>query len=65
MLIFLEVWAAVSTVCAVFFWSERRAAKSMVTFLLLFLQEKTKHTPQEVRDFADELDGVNKPCYFK
>jgi hypothetical protein len=54
-LIFFEVWAAVATVLAVFFWSERRAAEGMVAFLLLFMQERTKHTPKEVADFAEEL----------
>lgn len=59
MLIFLEVWAAVSTVCAAFFWNERREVLGVITFLLLFMQEKTKHTPQEVRDFANELQLKN------
>lgn len=55
MLIFFEVWAAVATVLAVYFWNERKEAYIIIKFLLLFMQERTKHTPKEVADFAEEL----------
>ena len=54
MLIFFEVWAAVATVLAVYFWSRARSLNRTVGFLVRFVQDKTDY---ELDEFLDVIDG--------
>ena len=54
MLIFFEVWAAVATVLAVYFWSRTRSLERTVGLVVRFVQDKTRY---ELDEFMDVIDG--------
>ena len=48
MLIFLGAWAAVSTVCAVYFGNKAKVLGNTVSYLIMFISDKTDYELEEV-----------------
>lgn len=57
MLIFFEVWAAVATVLAVFFWNRTRVLGGTLGYLVRFVQDKTDY---ELNDVLEVIHGYTE-----
>jgi hypothetical protein len=55
MMIFLEVWAATATACALFYFIRYSAAHTLLNLIVYFIESHTRYKKPDVHRFIKEL----------